>query len=292
MRGAAQVCRWLCYLAWSYVWAGCMFLLMIHQWTPYLTVGLPAAFGLLWLAQRLDAQVFVVRGHRLVRLAVMAAFVAFQLVSWRYWYFFNDPERVIPQGAAVVAPADGFVVYVRPVAAGTVPLAIKRHQPIPLQEILRLQEPAQISDGWLIGIFMTPVSVHVNRAPITGVVEHRTYYLGDRLLSMLPMGVRTMFAARPFETGAAYIRHNERETLLIRGAFPVYLTRIADPYVDKIVTWKKEGERVAQGERIGLIKMGSQTDLLIPRQAGGRALRVVVREGQYVNAGSTVLATF
>ncbi len=269
-----------------------MFLLMIHQVTPYLSFGLASALFLFWLAKRLNPLAFDrPNGRRLTRLLVMAAFIGFQLISWRYGYFFRDPERAIPQGSTIVSPADGFVVYVRSVKRNEVPLAVKDGAPIRLEEILKMDSP--LSEGILIGIFMTPMSVHVNRAPMDGVIERRVYFNGTPMRSMMPMALRTMFARRPFERGSQHLLQNERETLLIRGKqFPVVLTRIADPYVDKIVLWKKEGETVLRGERIGLIKMGSQADLMMPPRVNGRPVHVQVKEGQYVYAGSTVLATF
>ncbi len=286
----AQLCRWLCYFSWSYVWVGVMFLLMIHQVTPYLTVGLALALLFFVAARKLDVGAFNRRAHRGVRLLVMGAFVLLQFWCWRYFYFFRDPERAIPAVSAIVSPADGFVVYIRRVREGVVPLAIKSQTSIPLSEILKMGNLPP--DSFIVGIFMTPMSVHVNRAPIAGVIGDRTYFRGTPMQSMLPMSLRTIFFWKPYERGSGHILQNERETLLIQGKFPVYLTRIADPYVDKIVTWKKSGETVSQGERIGLIKMGSQADLVFPVAVNGKAVQICVKEGQYVYAGSTILATF
>ncbi|MBI3292133.1 MAG: phosphatidylserine decarboxylase [Elusimicrobia bacterium] len=293
LRLLAQLCRWVCYIAWSYVWVGAMFLLMLHQVTPYLLGGLTAALGFFALAQWCDPQAFTARrGGWLTRSLVIGGLIGFQLVCWRFLYFFRDPERTVPRGAAIVAPADGFVVYIRRLSEGEVPLAIKGNRQIPLEEILRVGQPIGFSEGYIVGIFMTPMSVHVNRAPISGAIGRRTYIRGSRMVSMMPMSLRTMVGLRPFEAGARHLVQNERETLLIRGEFPVYLTRIADSYVDKVVTWKSEGDPVSQGERIGLIKMGSQTDLVFPAHVNGQAMRIQVHEGQYVYAGSTTLAIY
>lgn len=292
-KAVAQIFRWLCYWAWSYVWIGAMFLLMIRQITPYLWMGLCAALFFFGTAKKYDPRAFTEkRGNAPVRLSVMAAFVLFQFLCWRYFYFFRDPERPVPSRAALVSPADGFVVYVRAVKSGRAPLAVKENKTVPLEEVLRTGKAAGFDDGTLLGIFMTPMSVHVNRAPISGTISQRFYFRGTDVKSMMPMSLRTMFHRLPYEKGSKHILTNERETLLIVGDFPVFLTRIADPYVNKIVTWKREGEKVAQGERIGLIKMGSQADLFFPAQVNGRPLRVLVKEGDYVYGGSTALAAY
>ncbi|MGQ0645849.1 MAG: phosphatidylserine decarboxylase [Elusimicrobiota bacterium] len=286
-RFLAEGCRIGCYASFSYFWLGLLILAMLRQAGASLLLGLTSGVFLLLLAKGLGAPAW--SWPR--RFAVALAFILAQCVLWRYYYFFRDPERTIPEGPVVVSPADGFVVYVRPVERGAVPLAVKNRRSIPLEEILRLGGPGAPEEGWLVGIFMTPLSVHVNRSPVAGVVERRYYHSGSRL-GMLTMSLRTIFRRTPYEAGSPHVLENERETLLIQGDVPVYLTRIADPYVDKIVTWKREGEAVARGERLGLIKMGSQADLVLPARAHGRPVRIRVEEGQYVRGGSTVLADY
>ncbi|MCM8794199.1 MAG: phosphatidylserine decarboxylase [Candidatus Omnitrophica bacterium] len=283
-------CRLCWYLALSYLWAGLMILLFTRQATLFLWMG--TVFSLLFALLCGVSQPGFFRGGRrwAVHFLMTLLLIGVQVAAWRFAYFERDPQRVIPEDPAILAPADGFVVYIRNVEEGRVPLAVKNEHSIRLEEILKMKVPLQ--ESVIIGIFMTPVSVHVNRAPISGVVESRAYFKGDSLASMLPMGLRTILARKPFESGSRHIIQNERETLLIRGDFPVVLTRIADRFVDKIVTWKKEGEFVRQGERLGMIKMGSQTDVVFPARVAGRPVRVLVREGQYVYAGSTVLARF
>lgn len=279
------VARWLADFAWSYVWLGAMFWLFIRQWTPYLWMGMPAAVALSFLAKTWDPG----GGSLAIQALRIMGFISLQTISWRYFYFFRDPDRTPAPKAAIVAPADGYVVYLRPVEKGTVPLAIKESRAIALEELLGKTEA--LESPVLVGIFMTPMSVHVNRAPIAGRVTERHYRPG-RHRSMMPMGLRTMLGLRPFERGSDHVLENERETVRLEGEdLFVYITRIADVYVRKIELWKPPGSVVQMGERIGLIKMGSQTDLLFPTvTAQGKRLRVAVREGQYVYAGQTPLA--
>ena len=284
------LCLWVWYLSLSYLWVGLMFLLFIHQATPFLWCGLPASVIFWRLAKTLSPGSFGTFGKWAVHFLCALLLIGGQVLIWRYGYFFRDPEREIPSRPAILAPADGFVVYIRPVSGGTVPLAVKNKVPIRLEEIFKMESP--LGDSVIVGIFMTPMSVHVNRSPINGVIRDRAYFAGEPMRSMLPMGLRTMFSRRPFEVGSEHILRNERETLLIRGDFPVLMTRIADPFVNKIVTWKTTGDAVRQGERLGLIKMGSQTDLVFPSRKDGKPVRVYVKEGQYVYAGTTILASF
>jgi phosphatidylserine decarboxylase len=288
-RSLARVLRWVFYLVVSYGWLGCMFWLFLRQVTAPLIVGALGSVLLYGLARWLDGQAFRrPRRPLLTHFVGVMLFIALQLVAWRYLYFFADPERTIPRDAALVSPADGWVVYVRRVEGGKAPVAIKEGRSIALSELLG-RSPERIRGGILIGIFMTPMSVHVNRAPIAGRIARRHYVRGRSMTSMLPMSLRLMFGQKPYERGSEHIVRNERETLLFEGAFPVYMTRIADPYVDKIELWKAVGAKVKKGERIGLIRMGSQTDLYVPAKVGDKRVEVLVREGQYVFGGRTAI---
>ena len=89
---------------------------------------------------------------------------------WRFHAFFRDPERHAPAGRVVVAPADGRVLYVSEVAPHTMPMVVKNGTEIPLTDA-PFVGPSELP-GVLIGIYMFPWSVHVNRAPIGGKVMH------------------------------------------------------------------------------------------------------------------------
>lgn len=270
------------YLCLSYGLWGIAVLVVLKQLSLYLVIGL-MALPLMALARYLGFRLRI-WGHFLVLFFVLI----YQLGAWRYWRFFEDPPRQTPKHAAIVSAADGWVVYIRKVSRNEVPLAIKGKKQIALNELIAgVKKPF---DGYLVGVFMTPLSVHVNRAPITGVIDKRYYRAGSSMQSMAPMAFNTIFGRKPFETGSEHVVSNERETLLFRGEFPLYLTRIADPYIDKIELWKSVGTNVKKGERIGLIKMGSQADLYFPRQVNGKRFKLLVKEGDYVYAGQTPIA--
>src|SRR4051812_7252261 len=95
-------------------------------------------------------------------------------VYWRFFFFFRDPERNIPPGNNLVSPADGTIVYVKKIEKDVVPISIKNKKEITLNEIFKLDIP-KAEPSYLVGIFMHPTSVHVNRAPISGTVEKIVY---------------------------------------------------------------------------------------------------------------------
>jgi len=160
-------------------------------------------------------------------------------------YFFRDPHRTIPtEPGIIVAPADGLVTIVR--------LADGRENP-----------------DSLVSIFLSPLDVHINRSPISGVITDISYKKGKYLMA-------TKEASRVL---------NEQNTLTIQGdGLTVRCTQIAGILARRIVCWKHEGEGVKCGERFGMIKFSSRTDVLLPPQ-----VEVVVREGMRVRGGVTIV---
>lgn len=206
------------------------------------------------------------------------------LVYWRYIFFFRDPERIIPEGDNIVSPADGTVVYVKKVENGTVPISIKKKKEIRLEEILKTNVP--LETYYIVGIFMHPTSVHVNRAPIDGEVGH-IYYTKGRNLPMTAMWWRILFRRKPFEAYSRHIVTNERNTISIMGPIPVFIVQIADIYVNRIECWVSPIDKVSKGQRVGRILMGSQVDIIFPCRDN---IKVIISEGQKVKAGESVIA--
>ncbi len=156
-------------------------------------------------------------------------------------YFFRDPDRAIPPGPVAVSPADGKVVAVKPEGGG-----------------------ARVS------VFLNIFDVHVNRAPIGGVVRSVEYRPGK------------FFVASREEASA----ENEMNIITIDGEdTTVVFKQIAGLVARRVVCDKQPGDRVEKGERIGLIKFGSRVDVHF-----GPEWEIVVREGQRVKAGSSILA--
>jgi phosphatidylserine decarboxylase len=176
-----------------------------------------------------------------------AAFTAFCL------YFFRDPERVVPtRHNAVVAPADGRVVSVMP----AVP-------------------PAELGLGdaprWRVAIFLSVLDVHVNRSPIEGRVTRIAYRHGAFVNAALDKASED----------------NERNALAIRtpDGRDFAVVQIAGLIARRIVCSVREGDMLATGERFGIIRFGSRTDLYLPE-----GVRPLVTEGQTMIGGETVIA--
>jgi len=166
--------------------------------------------------------------------------------------FFRDPERQIPTGEdLVVAPADGRVVSIAEVT----------------------HDAAFSGTATRLSIFLSPLDVHINRAPVAGKIEAVNYHPGRFL------------AAYKEEAS----RCNEQNMLKIidpRGR-PFRVVQIAGFLARRIVCRVKIGTTLARGERFGLIMFGSRTDLFLPSSC-----RLEVTEGQRVKGGATILGRF
>jgi phosphatidylserine decarboxylase len=167
-------------------------------------------------------------------------------------YFFRDPPRVTPvRDGIVVAPADGRV-----------------------SQITNALPPAELglSDRPLprISIFMSVFDCHVNRSPVSGRIERVVYRPGKFLSADLDKASED----------------NERNAFVIAApGFRIGVIQIAGLVARRIVPFSREGDLVAAGQRIGMIRFGSRVDVYLPE--GTRALAA---EGQIAIAGETVLA--
>jgi phosphatidylserine decarboxylase len=199
--------------------------------------------------------------------AALTLATAVAILAYR---FYRDPEREAPTDAgAVVSPADGEVVYVRVSDDGALPVAAKRGRSYRLDELTGT--PLRSARAVVVGIGMSFLDVHVNRAPVGGRVSVRRHFPG-RFASL----------RRP---ESAF--ENERATTVIqRGDLQVAVVQIASRLVRQIVGFVHEGDDVAAGQRIGAIRLGSQVDLVLPADA----VEVLVRPGDRVAAGTTVVA--
>ena len=162
--------------------------------------------------------------------------------------FFRDPERIPPLGSdLILAPADGKVVEIRRV------------------------EGAAGDAGARLSIFMSPLDVHVNRAPVSGTVQKIEYQKG----CFMPA----------YKEDCS--ENNERNALTLVGSdgLPVKLVQIAGIMARRIICRAKPGDTLEAGERFGIIMFGSRVDVYIPTGA-----EIVVGEGVHVTGGESVLA--
>lgn len=210
--------------------------------------------------------------------------------TWRYFYFFRDPKRIIPLGKNIVSAADGTVVYIKRIHNTDIPIAIKKKRSIGLKEILPIHQKYFIEgDKFIVGVFMHPTSVHVNRSPIDGKIVEQKYIRNGKNLPMTLMWWRVLLKITPYEKFSQHILENERNIIQINGDLPISVIQIADIYVNKIVSFFSKGDIVKKGDRIGAIKMGSQVDMIFPALSN---INIKVREGDYVYAGSSIIAEY
>lgn len=186
------------------------------------------------------------------------------------WLFYRDPDRVSPRDPRLIlSPADGQVIYIRKVTPSEIPAVEKKGRVLMLSELA--QSSLQSFELWQVGISMVFTDVHVNRAPIDGIVTRVNHQPG-RFLSLR-------------DENAAGV--NERQTLIIEnGELAIGLVQIASRLVRRIVAYVNEGDSVTAGKRIGMIKFGSQVDLFIPTP---RCNSLDVEVGDRLFAGITVL---
>jgi phosphatidylserine decarboxylase len=175
----------------------------------------------------------------------VAAVCCFLLAAFMA-FFFRDPERECPtDDRIIISPADGRVVVLAPV------------------------EPDAKDSPTQISIFLSPMNVHINRSPIAGEITELVYKRGAFHVASLDIASV----------------ENEQNIVTIRGRYVTIVFRqIAGVLARRIVLWKKQGDTVALGERVGLMKFSSRMDVIVPSD-----VEVLVRKGDSVVAGITVL---
>jgi len=172
--------------------------------------------------------------------------IPFAILTAFMAFFFRDPKRETPEDPQlVVAPADGRVTRVKQIEEGN-------------------QQAAT-----LVSIFLSPFDVHINRAPIAGEITSVVYTRGKFLMA----------------TNEKASLVNEQNALTIQGEkITVICKQIAGILARRIVCWKRAGQKVSLGERFGLIKFSSRTDMLLPPQ-----VEVLVSKGDRVRGGITII---
>lgn len=211
---------------------------------------------------------------------------------WFWWfrnvYFFRDPKRVIPLGDdVIVAPADGRVMYLYPVKGGEI-TSDKQGTRIRIDELAKT--PIADSQGWLLGMYLSPFDVHYNRAPIQGEIRTIHYHQTGVNLPMVDLWeyVNFVLFRRAINLfSAPFHLENERMTMQIQNSrLTCVVILIADKFVNKISRFFQDGQQVEKGQKISFIERGSQTDLFIPDPD----LVFLVKPGEQVYAGETIIA--
>jgi phosphatidylserine decarboxylase len=166
------------------------------------------------------------------------------LVTLFMVFFFRDPKRVPPADLDVVVSP----------ADG---------------KVTRIGPASPGADSTVISIFLSPLDVHINRSPIPGKIVDVLYSPGKFLMA----------------TNEKASLVNEQNALTIQGEkITVVCKQIAGILARRIVCWKSEGDNLGLGERFGMIKFSSRTDVLLPAN-----VKVMVKEGDRVRGGTTVI---
>lgn len=208
---------------------------------------------------------------------------------WRYIWFFRNPLRTIPHGESIISPADGTVIYVNTVEPYEKIITIKEGISASINDIAR--EDLQ-SHKALIGIFMSPFDVHYNRAPISGNVKSIVHYPAQKEnINMGSMHLRTVLNLIPHYKNSLHIIQNERTITKIDGYYKdmpltCYVIQIAGGSVNGIDSFVKEGKYIQRGDIFGMIRIGSQVDIVLPYLED---MQIKVRTGDKVRAGETIL---
>ena len=170
-------------------------------------------------------------------------------------------------GPRISSPADGTVVYAKVVEPGEEVVTIKQGAGASVNDIVREHLTLR---KVLIGIFMSPFDVHFNRAPLSGQIRFIRHYPAVRKnLHMGSMHLRSLLQLAPLYRNSLHIVQNERTVTKIDGEFrgetlSCYVIQIAGGSVRGIDSFFREGERMERGEIFGMIRIGSQVDLVVP----------------------------
>lgn len=206
-----------------------------------LFVLLVVLFGLNWVVFSYYPESPLVQNS-----AILVSVVFYLLIV----QFFRNPVfEITPNTRHVLAPADGKVVVIEETEE---------------QEYFKSRKKQ-------ISIFMSPVNVHVNRAPVAGVISFFKYHPGKYLVAWHPKSST----------------ENERTTVAVRmqNGAEVVFRQIAGALARRIKWYIKEGQRIEQGQEFGFIKFGSRVDIFLPLEA-----TITVKVGEITKGGRTIIA--
>lgn len=229
---------------------------------------------------------------RLIFVLVLILILSFAFYFYRKIWFYRDPPRVPDKtGSVVISPADGKVMYIKKVDGLSVS-SEKLGEKIYLNEITKENINSEVTDGWLVGIYMSPLDVHFNYAPLEGKVNKIVHTQAKVNLPMTDVWeyFNFMILRKTVNLFAKKFHFvNERNTIFLDGKdFKVIIVEIADKFVNKITPLIKEGEELKTAQKIGFIERGSQVDLIIFKED----IKFLIKPGDQVYGGKTVLAEY
>lgn len=177
--------------------------------------------------------------------------IFFAILSIYIFYFFRDPNRIIPLDDFIVSPADGTITYI---GETNNPLDIENNNEVYTK----------------VSIFLSIFDVHVNRMPIDGTIKEIKYIPGKFINATLDKSSE----------------QNEKNIIKIsNGTYNYFVVQIAGLIARRIVCNVNKNQDLKKGERIGIIKFGSRVDLYLPKSN-----KVLVSKGQKVIGGETIIS--
>lgn len=197
-----------------------------------------------------------------ILLVLVLLYIAFQI--FHRFYFLRDPARKIPLGNNIVCPADGKVMSIKKFSKDRIQINKKF-----LGKVKSFTKDVA-EEGYIVSVFMSPFDVHINRAPISGRVKYVKHTKGKFLNAESPEST--------FENENVQILFDD-------NGFKVKTIQISGFLARRIVSFVKKNEKVIKGQRIGLIKLGSQVTTILPEN-----VKIKVQKGQKVSAGTTIIA--
>lgn len=244
------------------------------KWELQKKIVIPAAFliGIMsWIVVKGVALFFHLAFYQILPIEVFV--IAVTSISLLLWRFYRDPERIPPDiENAILSPADGTIIYVKKVQNGEIPFSEKNGKKFSLTDFVH--SDLLPSGGHLVGIAMTYLDVHVNRAPIGGKI---------RLLKH----IKGLFIS--LKKKEAVIQNERVLTVIENGDLKLGIVQIASRLVRKIAPYIREGQEIERGERIGIIRFGSQVDVILPALSN---LYIKAKPGEKVKAGLSIIASF
>ncbi len=198
------------------------------------------------------------------------------------FYFQRDPERITPECNYLIAPADGEIQKIMTYNLSKKNIGIGDFENVEIKKKYLGRIKTSLKDvseeGYIISIFMSPLDVHMNRAPVSGTILNQIHKNG----SFHP-------AFKFWET-----MENEKNEILIEGNYKINnknktiklkTIQIAGAMARRIESFVKKGDKITSGERIGRINLGSQVTIIVPKK-----IKLRIKEGDRVVAGETILA--
>ena len=202
-------------------------------------------------------------------LVLLVILVVIIFLSLYIFGFLRNSKRIVPKGDCIVSPANGRIAKIISIGKNK-NILVKKGLLGKVKDVL-----GDFKEGYLIVIVMTPLNVHYQRSPVEGIVEKTVHTKGL---------FHNAMSAEPLKAGL----ENEKNEIIIknRKIGSIKVVQVAGFLARRIHCFVTAGQKINKGEDIGLISLGSQVLLVIPK------LAIKVKEGETVIDGETIIARF